>query len=187
MSKKQTARDICKAAGLSLSQRQAAKNAGIDVDNLEAMKAYRKTLNVYPKRTKTAAAAPPETLPPGESMSMEEIEAELRRPDLDPNTARTLKLRIESLRSMAKYQAEMGLLIPREEVIAGYVKIASATQAFLRRWENEIPQLCLGLTSNQSKPLVKTRTRELQAMLSDLKSEFWNEHPQRKDRDVSKS
>jgi hypothetical protein len=54
-----------------------------------------------------------------------------------------------------------------------------AMQSYLRRYEREIPALCLGLTLSQSTPLVKARTRELQDVLANTSSDFWNEHPEK--------
>jgi hypothetical protein len=171
--KPNSARAICREVGLSLSQRQRAKEAGVDVTDIEALKAYRKTINVYPKGS-DKSTPPPES----GSMSLAEIEEQLRRPDLDPNTARTLKLRIESLRGMVKYQAEMGKLVSRAEVEEYFVRMAMAMQSFLRRYEREIPAICLGLSLSQSTPLVKAKTREMQDHLADLENEFWKEHPE---------
>ena len=70
-----------------------------------------------------------------------------------------------------------GLLMRRGEVERQHVAIASAMKAFLRRYEREIPALCLGLQLAQSMPLVKQRTRDLQNLLADMESEFWSEHP----------
>jgi hypothetical protein len=177
MSKSLTsARAICKETGLSLSQWQKAKKAGVDVKDIEAMKAFRKTLNMRAPNVKKVDMS---TLPPESgSMSLGEIEEQLRRPDLDPNTARTLKLRIESLRGMVKYQAEMGKLISRAEVEEHFTRAAMAMQSFLRRYEREIPALCLGLSLSQSTPIVKAKTREMQDHLADLNSEFWNDCPE---------
>jgi hypothetical protein len=56
--------------------------------------------------------------------------------------------------------------------------MAMAMQSFLRRYEREIPAICLGLSLSQSTPLVKAKTREMQDHLADLESEFWKEHPE---------
>ena len=52
-----------------------------------------------------------------------------------------------------------------------------ALRGMLMRYEREIPALCLGLSLTQSMPLVKAKTRELQTILADLTSEFWQSHP----------
>ena len=70
-----------------------------------------------------------------------------------------------------------GELVAKTQVQAYLVQIAMATQSFLRRYEREIPQVCLGLTLPQSMPLVKAKTRELQNVLADTESEFWKTIP----------
>lgn len=173
--KPDSARSICKATGLSLSQWQQAKEAGVDVRDIEAMRKYRQTLNRY-ATGKTSPADPSEPSDK-QPMSMEEIEAALRRHDLDPNEARTLKLRIEALQRLAQFKQTNGELIPRAEVERQALLIGQAVQAFLRRWEREIPSLCLGLPLSQSLPLAKQRTRELQNRLAQMDGEFWTQHP----------
>jgi hypothetical protein len=174
--KPDTARAICKDVGLSLSQWQKAKDSGIDVKDIEAMRAFRKTLNMRANGRKQPAGDTTES--PGEGMTMEQMEMEIRRKDLDPNTARTLKLQIDSLRAMVNYKADMGKLVPRHEVEEHFVRAAMAMQSFLRRYEREIPALCLGLNLSKSTPLVKAKTREMQDQLASLESEFWKDHPE---------
>jgi hypothetical protein len=173
--KSDTARSICEEAGLSLSQWQKAKDAGIDVKDVEAMKAFRKTINMRANGKKKPLN---DDLESGEEITLDQMESQLRRKDLDPNTARTLKLQIESLKLMIQYKAAMGKLVPRAEVEEHFVRAAMAMQSFLRRYEREIPALCLGLTITKSTPLVKARTREMQETLSSLESEFWKDHPE---------
>jgi phage terminase Nu1 subunit (DNA packaging protein) len=76
-----------------------------------------------------------------------------------------------------KRDKERGKLVPRAEVEEHFVRAAMGIQSFLRRYEREIPALCLGLTLSQSTPLVKGRTRELQDLLASMESEFWKDHP----------
>jgi phage terminase Nu1 subunit (DNA packaging protein) len=71
---------------------------------------------------------------------------------------------------------ERGKLIDREDVRVHFVKCASSMQAFLRKFEKEIPVICLGLPINQSSPKVKDRIREMQAEWANLEGEFWSEH-----------
>jgi phage terminase Nu1 subunit (DNA packaging protein) len=103
----------------------------------------------------------------------------------DDSAAELRRRRIALLREqerLARIKANEadGLLIPRAEVERQHVAIAMAIQAFLRRWEREIPALCLGLSLSQSMPLVKARTRELQNLLADLESSFWKNLPDEK-------
>jgi phage terminase Nu1 subunit (DNA packaging protein) len=75
-----------------------------------------------------------------------------------------------------KRDKERGKLIEREDVRVYFVKCASSMQAFLRKFEKEIPVLCLGLPINQSSPKVKDRIREMQAEWANLEGEFWADH-----------
>jgi hypothetical protein len=99
--------------------------------------------------------------------------AELRR-------CRIALLREQERLARIKADEADGLLMPRAEVERQHVAIASAMKAFLRRYEREIPQVCLGLTLPQSMPLVKAKTRELQNLLADIESEFWIQQPNHK-------
>jgi phage terminase Nu1 subunit (DNA packaging protein) len=77
-----------------------------------------------------------------------------------------------------KRDKEKSKLVSRAEVEEYFVRMAMAMQSFLRRYEREIPAICLGLSLSQSTPLVKAKTREMQDHLADLESEFWKEHPE---------
>jgi hypothetical protein len=86
-------------------------------------------------------------------------------------------VRAQRLHAELANQKAQGELVHRNEVIADHIKIGAAVASFIRRWQREIPQICLGLPLNQSLPLVKARTRELQDLLSNMQSEFWNSQP----------
>jgi hypothetical protein len=86
-------------------------------------------------------------------------------------------VRAQRLAAELANQKAKGELVAKTQVQAYLVQIAMATQSFLRRYEREIPQVCLGLTLPQSMPLVKARTRELQNLLADTESEFWKTIP----------
>jgi phage terminase Nu1 subunit (DNA packaging protein) len=77
-----------------------------------------------------------------------------------------------------KRDKEKSKLISRAEVEEHFTRAAMAMQSFLRRYEREIPALCLGLSLSQSTPIVKAKTREMQDHLADLNSEFWNDCPE---------
>jgi len=101
----------------------------------------------------------------------------------DTDTAAALRRERIGLLKAQREAAEIankkaqGELVSRTEVETDYVRIASATQAFLRKLERELPQLCLGLTLSQSMPLVRRRMREIQNCFSSISSEFWSKNP----------
>lgn len=97
------------------------------------------------------------------------------RKDRETLLAEKVEVEIELLR--IKRDAATGKSVSRSEVEEHFVRAAMGIQSFLRRYEREIPALCLGLTLSQSMPLVKAKTRELQDMLASMESEFWKDHP----------
>ena len=84
---------------------------------------------------------------------------------------------ISEQRRRAKIDADEreGLLISREIVADQHRRIAFAIQGHLRAIENELPQLCLGLPLERSKPLVKERIRAIQLQVSQGHPDFWPE------------
>lgn len=171
-----TARQICKESGLSLSQWQRAKDEGIDVKDLDAMKAYRQTINPRNRASKETEQANPSE--ESGTMSMADLEAALGAKGITPNEALTLQRQINAMKQLAQYRQAMGQLISRDEVQDHFIHCATSIQSFLRKFEKEIPALCLGLPINQSAPKVKDRIREMQAEWSNLESEFWKEYPE---------
>jgi len=99
----------------------------------------------------------------------------------DNDTATALRRERIGLVKAQRLAAELsnkktaGQLVPRSEVMADSIRIASAMQVFLRKLERELPQVCLGLTLNQSMPLVKNKVREIQNAFSDMSEEFFTQ------------
>jgi hypothetical protein len=165
---------MCEATGLSLSQWQKAKEAGVDVKDLGAMTAFRQTIN---PRNRGGKETPP--INPGDDsewMSLDELEKALGRKNITPNEALTLQRQINAMKQLAQYRQAMGQLISRDEVKDHFIRCATSIQSFLRKFEKEIPALCLGLPINQSSPKVKDRIREMQAEWANLEGEFWSDH-----------
>jgi hypothetical protein len=97
------------------------------------------------------------------------------RQDRESLLCKKLEVEIE-LKNIQLAEAEQRL-IPREDVKASFVRIASALSAALRVAEAEIPQRCLGLPLAESRPIAKEILRGIQSKLADGESEFWQEHP----------
>jgi hypothetical protein len=174
--KKNSVRKLAIEAGLSLGHINAARKAGVDTSDLEALKAYRK---VTPPRVDGRLDRKRTPTPPADAgqMTIEEIEAALRSKGIDITSAKILKTQLDGLKAAMGYRRETSDLIPREDVKAAFVRIASALSAALRVAEAEIPQRCLGLPLAESRPIAKEILRGIQAKLADGESEFWQEHP----------
>ena len=82
---------------------------------------------------------------------------------------------ISEQRRRAKIDADEreGLLISKEIVADQHRRIALAVQVHLRRIENEIPQICLGLPLERSRPLVKDFIRKTQLQVAQNHPDFW--------------
>lgn len=89
-------------------------------------------------------------------------------------------VRAQRLAAELANQKAKGELVPRSEVEADTVRIASAIKAMLRAFEVQLPQLCLGLSLSQSAPLVRQRLREIQQAFSDMSAEYWKDKPKSK-------
>ena len=137
-----------------------------------------KALGYTPRHTSTLLA---KGMPDGITGAREWL-AERENADTAAELRRCRIKLLKEQERLARIKADEadGLLILRAEVERQHVAIAMATKAFLRRWEREIPSLCLGLSLTQSMPLVKARTRELQNLLADMESSFWKDLPDEK-------
>lgn len=166
-----------KAAGLSESQLAEAKKAGIDIDNPEALKAYRGSIN-----TRADDRTQPPRNPSTETaeMTIEELEKSLLIKGITANEARTIKIQIEGMRGILAYKKDMNQLISREEAAESDAKLAHAVNAMLRKFEREIPALCFGQHDmGKLKETVKDLTREIQAAVAAHQDEFWKNHEER--------
>ena len=91
---------------------------------------------------------------------------------------RILLIRQQRLRVEVENARVKGELIPRDAVKLSDTKIGCAVRAFSKAVENELPALCLGLGLERSRPLVRSRMRELQELLADEFSAFWKNYPE---------
>jgi hypothetical protein len=102
------------------------------------------------------------------------------KPTEDRETLLCRKLEVEiALKKIQLDEAE-GRMIARSEVDDRDLRIGAAVAAAMRMLETELPQLCLGLTLDRSRPLVKDKVRQVQAILADGLSDFWKSRPEKK-------
>lgn len=166
---------MAKASGLSLSQMDQAKNAGVDTKDLNALKAFRATINT---RSDGKAALQGPSDDDGSRMTVEEIEQQLSRKNLTPNDARVLKLQLDGLKTAVAIKQQSNRLLSRDECREHQAKIAQALGGLMRAMENEIPALCYGKSLGEAKLLVKEKVRAIQKMFCDGNEKFWEDHPE---------
>lgn len=173
--KTKTVRVIAAELGMSLGQINEAKKAGIDAHDIKALKKFK--AGIRPRVDSRSEYSAPSQKTGGEYMTIDEIESALKVKGISVSEATTLKRQLEGLKLAANVRKEMNQLLSRDEVGRRDTRIGAALSAALRVMETEIPQLCLGLPLERSRPIVKERMRHIQGMLADGLSEFWQEHP----------
>jgi hypothetical protein len=92
--------------------------------------------------------------------------------------ARARKMTAAAELAEIELAAKKGELVSRAEAEAEFRGIAYVLNAFARRLENEVPQICLGLPLDRSRPAVVALIREMMKALGDKESAFWKAHPQ---------
>jgi hypothetical protein len=174
--KQKTVRVIAAELGMSLGQINEAKKAGIDAHDVKALRKFK--AGIPPRVDSRSEYSSPSKPGPSSEMTLDEIERALMAKGISVAEATTLKRQLEGLKLAAAVRKEMNQLLSRDEVGQRDIRIGAAVSAALRVMESEIPQLCLGLPLERSRPLVKERIRAIQGQLADGLSQFWAEHPE---------
>ena len=174
--KQKSVRVIAAELGMSLGQINEAKKAGIDAHDIKGLRKFKAT--IPPRVDSRSEYSRPAAPASGGEMTLDEIERALKAKGITITDAKVLKTQLDGLKQAAAVRREMNQLLSREEVANRDRKIGAAVAAALRVMELELPQICLGLPLERSRPLVKDKIRSIQAQLADGLSEFWKEHPE---------
>jgi hypothetical protein len=178
--KKKTVRVLAAEAGLSLGHITAAMKAGVDVHDPKALKKYRDSIPArVDSRSEMTTPSPNQSdLEDAGEMTIEDIERALKSKAIDITSAKRLKTQLDGLKAASAVRKEMNQLISREELAQRDIRLGAAVSAALRVMETELPQLCLGLPLERSRPIVKDAIRKIQGQLADGLSQFWKDHPE---------
>jgi len=174
--KQKTVRVIAAELGMSLGQINEAKKAGIDAHDVKGLRKFK--AGIRPRADERSQYSAPSSKASTGTMTLDEIEQGLKAKGITITDAKILKTQLDGLKVTAAVRKELNQLISRDEVGQRDIRIGAAVAAALRVMENEIPQLCLGLPLERSRPIVKDRIRHIQGQLSDALSQFWTEHPE---------
>ena len=98
------------------------------------------------------------------------------KPRKDRETLLCEKLEIEIALKKIELDSENGLLVSRADCRAAWTRLGAAVSKALQAASRQIPQACLGLPISQSLPIARLAMGEIQRMLSDAESEFWQDH-----------
>lgn len=169
---KRTLDQVAKDLGMSRGQLDRAKKEGLNPYDTFAMKEWKDGRRE--KAPNGDSALPPEELPEtGERLTVEQIEEMASRPNLTKKHIEVYKGQLDVMKAATALRVQQGKLISKEEVDERDAAIAHALNAMLRRFEKEFPNLALGLPLHESAPLIKSQCQQMQAMLADKFSEFW--------------
>jgi phage terminase Nu1 subunit (DNA packaging protein) len=95
--------------------------------------------------------------------------------------ARHAKLVEEQKRVRLQNEEAMGQLVSRAECQEAWTRLGAAISKALQMAAKEIPRVCLGLGISKSLPKAKEKMAEIQTLLADSESEFWEEHKEKED------
>jgi hypothetical protein len=175
-SKQKTVRVIAAELGMSLGQINEAKKAGIDAHDIKGLRKFK--AGIPPRVDARSEYSAPSNPEQSGEMTLDEIERALKSKSIDITQAKILKTQLDGLKLAAAVRKEMNQLLSRDEVAQRDIRLGAAVSAACRVMETELPQLCLGLPLDRSRPLVKERIRSIQAQLADGLSQFWQERPE---------
>jgi hypothetical protein len=140
-----------------------------------AIKALTASLGLSARRVQQLIASGMPTDPPAALAWRQEREnsdttAALRRERI--KLVRIQREKIETELALSRKQ-----VLTRTSVVEEHRKIGASIAALIKALETELPQLLLGLPLEKSRPLAKTRIREIQTLWADRDAQFWGENP----------
>jgi phage terminase Nu1 subunit (DNA packaging protein) len=103
------------------------------------------------------------------------------KPRADRESLLCQKLEVDIALKQATLDEINGKLVSRAECQEAWTRIGSAVSKALQMAAKEIPQVCLGLPISKSLPKAKEKMAEIQTMLSDAESEFWEAHKEKEE------
>lgn len=174
---KPTLQIVADELGVDVSQVKRASKEGINPYDRESLKRHLANGRSYTPRQKPDDQSAPAD-DSGVRMTIEEIEDYASRKGQTKRDVEVYKVQLEVIRVAQALKIQRNQLLSRSEVEERDTRIAAALGAMMKRYEREIPAACLGLPLSQSLPIAKDKARALQAMLSDMFSEFWRDHPE---------
>lgn len=92
------------------------------------------------------------------------------------NDARTLKVQIDALRSGYALEIEQKIHVSCAQVEEDLIRIGAAVKGSILRMEADLPPMLEGMTPAQMQKVIREKTEEILASLSDASSEIWKDH-----------
>lgn len=94
----------------------------------------------------------------------------------DKHAAQTIKLQIDGLINAYKLREAAGKYVSRTKVEEDLIRIGAAVKGSILRMEADLPPMLEGMTPAQMQKVIREKTEEILASLSDASSEIWKDH-----------
>ena len=94
----------------------------------------------------------------------------------DKHQAQTIKLQIDGLINAYKLREAAGKYVSRTKVEEDLIRIGAAVKGSILRMEADLPPMLEGMTPAQMQKVIREKTEEILASLSDASSEIWKDH-----------
>lgn len=176
---RRTALDRAAEIGVSVPTLNTWKRCGVDIwADDQVRRQIAKMRNIPPELK-------PEWLPqvepltePGDDPTQIDIEAIIGRLSgvTDKHQAQTIKLQIDGLINAYKLREAAGKYVSRTKVEEDLIRIGAAVKGSILRMEADLPPMLEGMTPAQMQKVIREKTEEILASLSDASSEIWKDH-----------
>jgi hypothetical protein len=174
-----TLEDRAATIGASVPALRSWKRCGVDIfddDQVKAKVAKMRNLppDLKPEFLPRVAAVIATDPDDPTSIDIEAIISELKS-TTDKHQAQTVKLKIDGLINAYKLREAAGRYVSRSKVEENLIRIGAAVKGAVLRMEVDLPPMLEGMTPPQMQNLIRQKTDEVLATLSDAASQIWQD------------
>ena len=174
---KPTLQDRAATIGASVPALRSWQRCGVDVFDDAQVKAKISKMRNLPPDLKPdylprVAAIPQSSAEDPTQIDIEGIIEELKAAT-DKHEAQTVKTKIDGLINAYKLREAAGLYVSRVKVEEDLIRIGAAVKGAILRMEADLPPMLEGMTPPQMRNLIRQKTDEVLATLSDAGSKIW--------------
>lgn len=177
--KKQTKNARAAEIGVSVETLSSFARGGTDIFDDAQIRAKLARMRNAPPNLKPGWLSQIDPLTePGDDPTQIDIEAIIGRLSsvTDKHQAQTIKLQIDGLINAYKLREAAGKYVSRTKVEEDLIRIGAAVKGSILRMEADLPPMLEGMTPAQMQKVIREKTEEILASLSDASSEIWKDH-----------
>jgi hypothetical protein len=175
---RKTALDRAAEIGVSIPTLNSWKRCGVDImDDAQVRRQVAKMRNIPPDLKPGWLPQVDPLTEPGDDPTQIDIEAIIGKLSsvTDKHQAQTIKLQIDGLINAYKLREAAGKYVSRTKVEEDLIRIGAAVKGSILRMEADLPPMLEGMTPAQMQKVIREKTEEILASLSDASSEIWKE------------